>query len=113
MQRRRGRATFSKIMKTKPRKTEILRLFELAREFQITMTHLWVLVLLREHGTLAKYELARGCRVTTAAMTGALDVLAEARLITQRLVPGNRRKHEVRLSDLGAMVMRTSNLAAA
>lgn len=85
----------------------------MARELQITMTHLWVLVLLREHGTMAKCELARGCRVTTAAMTGALDVLAAARLIDQRVLPGNRRRHEVWLSDLGAMVMRTRNLSPA
>jgi DNA-binding MarR family transcriptional regulator len=99
-----------KIMKTKLKKVEILRLFELARELQITMTHLWILVLLRETGPMAKIELARGCRVTTAAMTGALDVLAEAKLIDQRVLPGNRRRHEVWLSDLGAMVMRTRNV---
>ena len=90
-----------------------MRLFELARSLDITMTHLWVLVLLREHGRLAKHELAKGCKVSTAAMTGALDVLATARLIDQRVLPGNRRTHEVWLSDLGAMVMRTHNLAAA
>lgn len=65
MPRRQGRATFSKPMKTKTKKPEILRLFELAR------------------------------------------------LIDQRVLPGNRRTHEVCLSDLGVMVMRTHNLAAA
>lgn len=86
----------------KPTKeSEILALFELAREFQITLTHLWVMVLLKDGGRLRKKDLAAKARVSSASMTIACDVLELAGLIEQRVLPKNRRTHEVWLSDRG------------
>ena len=94
-------------------KLEILSLFDLARNLQITMTHLWVLVLLHNHEPQAKSELAKACKISSAAMTGTLDVLADLKLIDQRILPNDRRQHEVRLSDLGSSIMGSQKLTAA
>ncbi|MBT2445536.1 MarR family transcriptional regulator [Streptomyces sp. ISL-43] len=83
------------------------------RRYGLGRTGLRVLTELRYAGdpyTLAPSELSRALGITSGALTGCLDRLEEAALVTRLPVPGDRRRLAVRLTPEG---VRTAGLVLA
>ncbi|MGW6708954.1 MarR family winged helix-turn-helix transcriptional regulator [Streptomyces sp. NPDC054956] len=83
------------------------------RRYGLGRTGLRVLTELRCAGspyTLAPGELSRAVGITSGALTGCLDRLEEAALVTRLPVPGDRRRLAVRLTARG---VRTAGLVLA
>ncbi|MFJ9342461.1 MarR family winged helix-turn-helix transcriptional regulator [Streptomyces sp. NPDC101733] len=83
------------------------------RRYGLSRTGLRVLSELRHARapyTLAPGALARTLGITSGALTGCLDRLEEARLVTRLPVPGDRRRLGIRLTPEG---VRTAGLALA
>jgi DNA-binding MarR family transcriptional regulator len=64
-----------------------------------SLNHLHIVELVAEHGPLTMVALAELAGVSTAAVTGAVDVLEKLALVERNAVPGDRRKTHVILTD--------------
>jgi DNA-binding MarR family transcriptional regulator len=64
-----------------------------------SLNHLHIVELVAEHGPLCMVALAELTGVSTAAVTGAVDVLENLALVERIPVPGDRRKTHVILTD--------------
>jgi DNA-binding MarR family transcriptional regulator len=64
-----------------------------------SLNHLYIVELVAEHGPLTMTTLADLAGVSTAAVTGAVDVLEKLALVERNAVPGDRRKTHILLTD--------------
>lgn len=74
-------------------------LFGLARDLGISLSGIWVLMLVYENTELPMCKLTEALAVSPAAMTGIIDVLERGGKVRRVPKPGDRRSHLIRLTE--------------
>lgn len=84
---------------------QTLEIFKRARAGGLSLSGLWVLVLLDRFGAMKITDLHKHLGVTSAAMTGIIDSLVERKMVFRGTKPGDRRVIMIAMAHAGECLL--------
>jgi DNA-binding MarR family transcriptional regulator len=90
--------------------THLTNVFQFARRHNLSLSAMWALLVLRDQPDTAITQVGDAVGISSAAITGVVDTLAEAGLVERTHGLKDRRKVFLRLTEKALELLSTSNI---